>query len=297
MTTGDYPPLKTKEVKMATFTNQASMTYSGRTVLSNIVSGEIAEPLVITKTALNQAYSVDDPITFVVTITNSGQTPITDLTLTDDLGAYEFGTETLTPLDYTPGAIMMIINGVVQPTPTVTSQDPLTVTGVTVPAGGNTVIVYETAPNSFAPREAGETITNTVSAASVEKAVSITAGETVTVETAAELNVIKTLSPTSVASDSQVTYTFVIENTGNSGAPNDTVLSDTFEPALTGLVVSFNGTTWTEGIEYDYDETTGILTTTAGSITVPAATFTQDPDTGEIVADPGEATLTVTGTL
>ena len=282
---------------MATFTNQASMTYSGRTVLSNIVSGEIAEPLVVTKTALSPTYSVDDPITFAVTITNSGQTAITDLTMTDDLGTYVFDTESLTPLDYKSDAILMITNGVVQPTPTVTSQSPLTVTGVSVPAGGNTVIIYEAAPNSFAPREAGGTITNTVSVFSIEKAVSTTASETVTVEAAAELNVVKSLSPTSVASDRQVTYTFVIENTGNSDAPNDTVLSDTFDPALNGITVTFNGTTWTEGVEYDYDPLTGVFTTTEGSIVVPAATFTQDTDTGEVVADPGEATIIISGTM
>ena len=282
---------------MATFTNQATMTYSGRTVLSNVVTGEITEPLVITKTALTPTYSADGVVTFAVTLTNTGQSAVTGVTLTDDLGAYTFGTETLTPLDHTVGAILMITNGAVQPAPTVASESPLTVTGITVPAGGNTVLIYETTPNGFAPLDTGDTITNTVTAASADLAESVTASETVTVGTSAELNVVKSLSPTSVSNDQQLSYTFTVENTGNADAPADTVLSDTFDPALTGIAVTFNGTAWTQGVEYTYVPATGAFTTNAGSITVPAATFTQDAVTGEIITSPGEATLTVTGTL
>ena len=52
-----------------------------------------------------------------------------------------------------------------------------------------------------------------------------------------------------------------------------------------------------EGVQYNYDETTGLFTTVPGQILVPAATYTQDPVTGAYTATPGIATLVVTGTI
>ena len=66
---------------------------------------------------------------------------------------------------------------------------------------------------------------------------------------------------------------------------------------VTGLTVTFEGTVWTEGTQYNYDPATGILTTVPGQILVPAATYTQDPVTGAYTVNPGIATLTVTGTI
>ena len=63
------------------------------------------------------------------------------------------------------------------------------------------------------------------------------------------------------------------------------------------VTVAFNGTAWTEGTEYTYDATTGQFVSTAGIITVPAASYTQDAATGAISIVPGSATLTITGTV
>ena len=97
----------------------------------------------------------------------------------------------------------------------------------------------------------------------------------------------------------RVTYTFVIQNTGNEAvvATDDAIITDTFDPILTDLVVTFNGTVWTEGVQYTYNEATGLFTTNPGQITVPAATYTQDPVTGAYTLNPGIATLTVVGTI
>ena len=59
------------------------------------------------------------------------------------------------------------------------------------------------------------------------------------------------------------------------------VVTDNFDPILNPISVTYNGTAWAEGINYTYDETTGQFATTAGQITVPAATYTQDPATGD----------------
>ncbi len=51
------------------------------------------------------------------------------------------------------------------------------------------------------------------------------------------------------------------------------VITDDFDPILKNLTVSFNGTAWTEGVDYTYDETTGSFATIAGNVTVPAAGY------------------------
>ena len=80
-------------------------------------------------------------------------------------------------------------------------------------------------------------------------------------------------------------------------ATDNVALTDTFDPILSGLSVTLDGATWTEGVEYNYDETTGVFATVPSQITVPAATYAQDPATGAWVITPGVALLTVTGTV
>ena len=75
------------------------------------------------------------------------------------------------------------------------------------------------------------------------------------------------------------------------------MVTDTFNPILSGLVVTYNGVAWTTPANYNYSEVTGVFTTVAGQITVPAATYTQDPVTGTWIIEPGVSVLTVTGTV
>jgi hypothetical protein len=91
----------------------------------------------------------------------------------------------------------------------------------------------------------------------------------------------------------------VIQNTGNEPvvATDNAAITDTFDPILTDLAVTFNGAAWTAGVDYNYNQTTGLFTTVPGNILVPAATCTQDPVTGAYTLTPGIATLTVTGTI
>ena len=63
------------------------------------------------------------------------------------------------------------------------------------------------------------------------------------------------------------------------------------------ITVTFNNETWAEGVNYTYDETTGQFATIAGQITIPAATYAQDPTSGAWVITPGVGILKITGTL
>ena len=144
---------------MATFYNQATLSYTGGTVNSNIAAGEILEALSASKTAVVDTYTPGSDVTYAVNIVNAGDTPFTNLTLTDDLGAYTFGTQTLIPLDVVDGSVKVFVNGVLQTAPSVVTQPQLTVSFLTVPANGETTVLYTARTNEFAPPETGGSIT------------------------------------------------------------------------------------------------------------------------------------------
>ena len=284
---------------MAIFFNQATLTYNNTTTLSNIVTGEIVGVLFAEKTAVSPDYSVGDDIAYVISIVNSGSVPYTDLTVVDDLGTYSSGGLNLTPLTYVEGSVKYFVNGVLQTAPEVTVLSPLTFTGINIPAGGNAVIVYEAEVNRYAPLGADAVITNTVSITGDRLTAPITAEETVGSAIGPMLTITKELSPVSVPENGEITYTFTIRNSGNEEivATDNAVITDIFDPILDISSVTYNGTSWIEGVNYDYDETSGTFTTREGQITVPAATYTQDPVTGEWVVTPGTATVVVVGTV
>ena len=283
---------------MAVFYNQATLTYNGGVTNSNIVSGEVIGTLTAEKTAVNSTYTVGDEVTYIVSLVNSGSTSFTGLTVTDDLGAYELGALTVVPLDYVEGTLRYYVNGVLQAAPAVTAGPPLTVTGISVPAGGNAVIVYDARVNAYASPETGGNVVNTVTVTGNGITNPVTATETVTAEDAARLAITKSLTPTTVPENGEITYTFIIQNSGSAAvtAADAAVVTDLFDPVLDITSVTFNGTAWAAPTNYTYD-TAGNFSTVAGQITVPAATFTQDPATGLWTTTPGISTLVVTGTV
>lgn len=283
---------------MATFTNYATLSYNGGTTASNVVTGELLEVLTAAKNAVTDDYAPGDTVTYVISLVNSGATQLTGLTVTDDLGGYTFNGGTVYPLSYRSGSLRYYVNGVLQTAPTVTAGPPLVITGISVPANGNAILVYETTVTGYAPMGVEATITNTATVSGDSLTTSLTATETIGMEARADLSISKALSPSAVAENGQLTYTFVIENTGSvaATAADQVVVTDTFDPKLSGLTVTFNGTAWTEGTEYTYDTATGVFTTVAGQITVPAATYSQGTD-GTWRVTPGTATLVITGTI
>ena len=283
---------------MATFFNQATLTYNNTIINSNITTGELQEVLTITKDAVLDTYAQGDEVTYVINIRNTGTQAYTGLTITDDLGTYTSGALTLTPLTYAGGSATYFVNGVSQPAPTVTAGPPLTISGITVPAGGIATLIYTAQANQFAPLDVGSTITNTATL-SGGGITPITADETITAAEEANLTISKSLCPTVVTENGRITYTFVIQNTGNTAvvATDNAIITDTFDPILSNLTVTFNGAAWTAPANYTYNATTGQFATNAGQITVPAATYTQDPATGTTIIQPGISTLTITGTI
>ena len=283
---------------MATITNQAALSYNGITTLSNIAVGELVEVLTVTKTAADETYTAGGVKTFAISLVNASAAALTGLTVTDTLGSYTFGANTLYPLTYSAGSLLYYVNGVLQATPTVAADAPLTVTGITVPAGGSAMLIYSAAVNEYAPLGVEDSITNTATITGGALAAPVTATETINAATE-QLAISKSICPSSVAENGTLTYTLTLLNRGNTAADagDELVITDTFDPILKNLAVRFNGAAWTEGVHYTYDAVTGAFATVVGALTVPAATFTQDAATGVFTVDPGTSELVITGTL
>ena len=283
---------------MAAFTNQATLSYNRGTTTSNVVTGELVEVLSASKTAVTDSYEPGGKITYIVSVVNSGTTGYTGLTLTDHRGSYTVGTSTFVPLDYVDGSLHYYIGGTEQAAPTVNAGPPLTVTGISVPAGGNAVIVYEAKVNGTAPLTAESEIVNTAEL-SGGGITPITVTDTVNVSAEPRLTISKAICPSCVVENGQVTYTFVIQNSGNIAAvaADGITVTDTFDPVLNDIAVALDGTALALTTDYTYDTATGAFATVPGRITVPAATFAQNAGTGEYTVTPGVAVLTVTGTV
>ena len=283
---------------MAMFYNQATLRYGDTTVASNIVTGEILEALTVSKAAVDDNYQPGETLTFVVSAANTSESAYDGVTLTDDLGAYALADGTaVTPLDYVEGSVQVFANGVRQADPTVAATAPLTLSGLTVRGGGSVMILYQAVANEYAPIGAGGQLENTVTLSGGGLIEPVSASAAVPADDQPILSISKALSPVSVSENGRLTYTLILENRGGTEASGDTALTDVFDPALSDLTVTYNGAPWTQGVHYTYDEDTGVFATTAGQITIPAATVSQDEDTGVWSAVPGAATVVVTGSL
>lgn len=283
---------------MARFTNYATLTYTGGTTDSNTVVGELVETVTVAKVPVTDLYDREGKVTYAVTLVNTGTAPVTGITVQDDLGGYAVTAGTVYPLTYRTGTARYFVNGVLATAPTATTGAGVTFTGMTIPAGGNGVLVYEADVTAYAPLGTGAQIVNTVTVTAPGITTPLTAQATIANRAQVSLRVTKALNPTVVQENGQLTYTFVLVNDGTlaATAADRLALTDTFDPRLRGITVTLDGTALTAGTQYTYDETTGQFATVAGQITVPAATVTQNPD-GTYTTTPGTATLTVTGTV
>ena len=285
---------------MATFYNQASLSFGGRVTNSNVTEGEVLTRVSMTKTAVTTDYGSGDNIVYAVTLVNADTTAKSGITITDDLGRFTpTGGPEVVPITYVPGSVLYYQNGVLQPAPTVNAGPPLVISGIDIPAGGNVIILYEVRANEYAPLGSEDIISNTVEATGESICEELT--DTADVPTRDEplLSIAKAICPDSLTCGDEITYTFIIQNSGNTPvvATDNLIVSDTFDPALQNITVRLNGVLLVEGTDYTYDEISGMFTTLPGAITVPAATFSRDVNTGIITTTPGTATITVTGTI
>ena len=283
-----------------TITNQARLNYLVNdrpgTVLSNIATATLNEPLTADKNSVESTYRQGDELTFAVSFVNSGQTTLNDVTVTDDLGTYTLGGVEITPLTFAAPALYYV-NGMLAGniTPDV-SADNIEFTIPAVAPGANVLIIYKAQVNDGAQFTAGSRITNTVTVAADGLNTPVTASSTVTAEAYADVRITKSMTPANVTDGSPITYEFDIFNYGNTEA-TDIVLTDQFDPAPAGITVQLNGDIVDPD---DYTYVDGLLTLPSGTglaLSLPAAVSTQDPVTGEVTVTPSSLSITVTGIL
>ena len=285
---------------MATFYNQATLSYGGNVVNSNTTEAELLSGLELTKTPITNSYSAFSSVVYVITLNNMGSSAYNALTLTDNLGAYTLpsGIEAV-PLTYVDGSLLYYVNGVLQPSPAVTATDNLTIVGINLPPNSIATFIYEARANEFAPISAGSQITNTVATNGGVCIGELTASATIRVNEAPRLTIAKAVCPAVLNDNDELTYTIIVQNLGNTPivATDGVIINDVFDPILSDISVTLNGTALEATTGYTYNAATGEFATVDGIITVPAATYVQDSETGTVTTTPGVTVLTITGRI
>lgn len=287
---------------MATIENFATVSYTSggvtETKVSNLAEIGLESAISFAKTTLGDTYSEDSVITYILSITNTSANTVSNIRITDDLGSFVFGTIELTPLGYTAPALLLIDGQDVSSQLTVddTTAGSLVFSFPTLPAGATANVVYRASVNEFAPLDLNSAIVNTATLTSDSDCADGSASATVTAASAANVSVFKQMAPNPVVCGDVVTYTIRIYNYGNIPA-EDVVLTDTFNPAPDTITVSKDGVLL-GGSEYSY--VGGTLTTPVGTgtpVSVPAATFTRDSETGILNVTPGVVEYVITGQI
>ena len=287
---------------MATqITNQANIAYNygnaSGVAVSNIATTTLVDPISADKKSVSSTYRLGETVTYVISVQNNGNTPLTGITATDNLGSYTTGAyTTVTPLTYANNASLYIGGVYAGPIAGVTDANSVTFTIPTLAAGANALIIFNANVNNFAPLAGGSTIVNTVMISGTGISTPVMAYSTILVENYANLSILKEMSPNPIADGDTITYTFTIHNYGNTPA-TDVVLTDRFDPEPSSITVMADGQVIPSS---NYMYTDGLLTLPSGtgySLTVPAASISQNPTTGVVTVSPGTLVITVSGTI
>ena len=282
---------------MAIITNQANLTYTyGSTttsVLSNLATTEITAPLAAEKRTLDAEYRSDTDLTYIISLHNDSGAALTNLPVLDNLGAYTpaGAAAPVRPLTYT-GPAALFLDGVFSEELTpVVSENGLLFTIPEIPANANALLLFKATVNGFAPLTPGSE-----NVASIGQTDPITVSATVPVASYADVIITKEMTPDPVSEGETLTVTFTIENRGNEEATDLQVVDD-FPVSLTDVIVTVNGAPITDFTFENDTLTLPASGSSATTLTVPAATFTQDPVTGAVTVVPGVLTVEMSGTV
>jgi uncharacterized repeat protein (TIGR01451 family) len=285
---------------MPTIENFATVRYTSggvaSTTVSNIAQIELTSSVTFDKRTVGSTYSEGDTVTYIMTISNTSSAPLNTVSITDNLGTFTDQAGELTPLTYVGPAILLVDGQDASANLTTDSTNPaqLVFTIPALAAGATANIIYTARVNEFAPLELDSAIVNEATLTTDSDCADGSASATVTVAPAADVSIFKQMSPNPIVCGDTVTYTIRLYNYGNIDAEN-VQLIDVFDPIPTNITVSRNGVLL-EDTAYLYENGTLTVPATATD-TIPAATFTRDATTGEVVVTPGTVEYVITGVI
>lgn len=281
-----------------TINNSANISYrhGGITdgALSNIATTSLAENVSLNgvKTSNNSSWRPSENITYNISVSNDGTDPLYGVSIQDDLGG-----GTVRPLTYIAGSARMLRNDVLSGIlPTNTS--PLTfVIPDTLEPGEVVFITYVAKVRA----DVESSLTEITNEATIVGHETSTTGTTVTVVPSptltlpkaeyADVRITKSVDKDSIVVGDTLTYTFLLENSGNIEATN-VVITDNLPDNFTINQISSvtNGvSTIFDTTDYSLDDQNKLIlpTSVTKTISVPAST-----ELGY-----GTTTVTIVGTI
>ena len=282
---------------MAEITNSANVSYtfsgssSSQQATSNVTQTNVtySSSVDISKMVLSSGFIPGENISFMIRVTNTGTDTLSDVVVTDNLGAYNDGTRAvIVPLEYVDGTAAQSVNHGAWSMITPSSTNPLVFNIGTMESGDVVEITYTTGvSDSFEGSEISSVSTVEANGASCE----VSDSSTVTIDEAsfAHIVVTKAGSTDDISTGEDFTYTINIVNNGNIDATGivvtDYIPSDFL---LENVNMVQNGTTTPLTPVTDYTLQDGLLTIpTSGSslslVVAPEGSSTNDGLSFELV--------------
>ncbi|MDO5558613.1 MAG: hypothetical protein Q4F95_03345 [Oscillospiraceae bacterium] len=284
---------------MAQFvTPKAVLTYDSSTVYSNEELFSISETLSLDVYTQVTKYKTGDMITYIIFIKNSDPTTdIYDLRVSSNMGAYSFSDTTLKPLVwdnkkiriYTSYGRYHIFD---------VRENPFTISPLNLLADSTMKILYHTFVNHYAPLAPDAQIENIFTLSDKDNNVLDTESNIITCDTSTNLKIYQNMDDYTILPEKQMKFYFTIVNSGAAADRNaNVVFKDYFPPDFNIIYVKFNNTDWSNYYHYHYNKSSGFFITADSQITVDAAEYKQDPDTGIWTIAPQKSTLEICGYL
>lgn len=285
--------------------NFASLTFeygsNKEEVLSNTAFATLQDSVNMSLSSVENSYSLNDTITYVLSIINNGNRNIKNIKISSDLASYTINSgiaeKIITPLSYTGVSKLYIGGKFFSDIEAEVLSDKIIFSVEEIPALSNVLIFYSTTVNKNADLSTGSFLKNTSSLTYDGMINNIESSDTIYVREKADVTLIKYMYPNSITSGEIITYNFILYNYGNIEAKNVS-FSDTFSPAPLNLNVSVNSDALSsKNYSYINGEIKIPCYGSDFSLSIPPAKFIQDTNNGAITTKPGSTIITITAKI
>lgn len=285
--------------------NFASLTFeygsNKEEVLSNTAFATLQDSVNMSLSSVQNSYSLNDTITYVLSIINNGNRNIKNIKISNDLASYTINPgiteKIITPLSYTGISKFYISGKFFSDIEAEVLADKIIFNIEEIPALSNVLIFYSVKVNKNAELSTGSFLKSTSSLTYDGMVNNIESSDTIYVREKADVTLIKYMYPNSITSGEIITYNFILYNYGNIEAKNVS-FNDTFSPAPLNLNVSVNSDALSsKNYSYINGEIKIPCYGSDFSLSIPPAKFVQDKNNGAITTKPGSTIITITAKI